>query len=234
AAFTAIFTNYLVRANLGGALEVRRIPDSGHFIVVGLGNIGYRVVEELLREGEPVVAIERSRDNPFIATARRQGVAVIIGDATIREVLYQAKAASARAVVAATSNELVNLEIALLARELAPKQRVVVRVIEPTLARTLRQAANIKFALSIPELAAPAFVASLFGDRVRGMVLAEGRMLMVYDLRVRDHDGLFLAKPLRELSADFHFVPVHWATKAGTRALALEDQLAAGDRLTVI
>jgi Trk K+ transport system NAD-binding subunit len=71
AAFTAIFTNYLVRANLGGALEVRRIPDSGHFIVCGLGNIGYRVVEELLRQGEPVVAIERARDNPFIATARR-------------------------------------------------------------------------------------------------------------------------------------------------------------------
>src|SRR5262249_30238114 len=35
AVFTAILTNYLVRASLGGALEVRRIPDSGHFIVVG-------------------------------------------------------------------------------------------------------------------------------------------------------------------------------------------------------
>src|SRR5207247_7126597 len=30
AAFTAILTNYLVRAHLGGALEVRRIPDGGH------------------------------------------------------------------------------------------------------------------------------------------------------------------------------------------------------------
>src|SRR5262249_53066382 len=130
AAFTAIFTNYLVRANLGGALEVRRIPDSGHFIVVGLGNIGYRVVEELLRQGDAGVGIERPPDTPFTAPARRQRVAVIIGDATIREVLQQAKASSARAVVAATSSELVNLEIALLVRELAPKQRVVVRVIE--------------------------------------------------------------------------------------------------------
>ena len=30
------------------------------------------LVEQLLQQGEPVVAIERSRDNPFIATARRQ------------------------------------------------------------------------------------------------------------------------------------------------------------------
>jgi len=35
AAFTAILTNYLVRASLGGALEVRRIPDGGHVIVCG-------------------------------------------------------------------------------------------------------------------------------------------------------------------------------------------------------
>jgi Trk K+ transport system NAD-binding subunit len=234
AAFTAIFTNYLVRANLGAALEARRIPDSGHIIVCGLGNIGYRVVEQLLQQGESVVAIERSRDNPFVATARRQKVAVIIGDATIREVLKQAKAASARAVVASTNNELVNLEIALMVRELAPKQRVVVRVIEPNLAQTLRQAANIKLALSVPELAAPAFVASLFGDRVRGMVLVGGRMLTVYDLRVGDRDTPFLARPLREVGSDFHFVPVNWQGKTGPRPMDLDANVAAGDRLTVI
>src|SRR5207237_3556367 len=156
--------------------------------VCGLGNIGYRVVEELLAQGEPVVAIERARDNPFIATARRQRVAVIIGDATVREVLQQAKVTSARAVVCSTENELVNLEIALMVREVAPKQRVVVRVIEPSLARTLREAANIRFALAIPELAAPAFVASLFGDRVRGIVLVAGRLLAVSDVRLGAHD----------------------------------------------
>ena len=44
AAFTAILTNYLVRAHLGGALEVRRIPERGHLVVCGLGNVGFRVV----------------------------------------------------------------------------------------------------------------------------------------------------------------------------------------------
>src|SRR5262249_38693214 len=46
AAFTAIVTQYLLRARLGGALEVRRIPEGGHVVVCGLGNLGFRVVEE--------------------------------------------------------------------------------------------------------------------------------------------------------------------------------------------
>ena len=70
---------------------MRRIPDSGHIVVIGLGNIGYRVVEELLRQGERVVVLaRRSTTNPFMATARRQGAAVVNGDATLVEVLRQA------------------------------------------------------------------------------------------------------------------------------------------------
>src|SRR5205085_9973878 len=71
AAFTAIVTNYLLRARLGAALEMRRIPDSGHVIVCGLGNIGFRVVQELQGAGERVVVIERSRDKPLIVPDRR-------------------------------------------------------------------------------------------------------------------------------------------------------------------
>src|SRR5262249_55582379 len=82
AAFTAIVTNCLVRAQLGGALEVRRLPEGGHVVVCGLGSIGFRVVEELIGSEERVVVIERARDNPLISTARRLGSPVLIGDAT--------------------------------------------------------------------------------------------------------------------------------------------------------
>ena len=123
AAFTAIFTNFLLRARLGGALEVRRIPDSGHMVVIGLGNVGYRVVEELVHQGEQVVVVEQKADSPFIPTCRRTGVPVIVGDATIRETLLQARVKEARAVIAATSSDLVNLEVALLVAELNEQQR---------------------------------------------------------------------------------------------------------------
>src|SRR5437764_3843582 len=190
AVFTAIVTQYLLRARLGGALEVRRIPEGGHVVVCGLGNIGFRVVEELLKADEEVVVIESSRDSRFLATTRRLGVAVIAGDATLPEVMRQARVASARAVVAATGDELANVEIALLARELNPQQRVVVRLSDAQLAETLREGANVRLALSVPGLAAPAFVAALLGDRVQCVLRVDGRLLMVVEVTVPAGDAV--------------------------------------------
>jgi Trk K+ transport system NAD-binding subunit len=235
AAFTAIFTNYLLRARLGGALEIRRIPDSGHIIVCGLGNVGFRVVKELLECDEQVVVIERSRDNPFIGTCRRLGAAVIIGDATLLEVLKQARAGATRAVVAATTNDLVNLEIALLAREINPKQRVVVRLVDAQLAETIRDAANIRLALSLPALAAPAFVAALYGDRVQSIFRIGREMLGAVELHVQPNDPCLKNQFIRALEIDYGLLPLAIPKHHG---MITETQLAyrlqEGDRLTVV
>jgi Trk K+ transport system NAD-binding subunit len=235
AAFTAILTNYLVRAQLRGALEVRRIPESGHIVVCGLGNVGFRVVEELLRHDEQVVVVERARDNPFIVSTRRKGAAVIVGDATLADVLRQARASRARAVVAVTRNELVNLEAALLARELNPAQRVILRLIDPQLARTLRDSADVRFALSVPELAAPAFVAALLGDRVRSVFLVEGQLLAAVDIVIRAQEDPWQGKAVPALAADHGFRPLSLtAAAAPPEPQGLDKPLAPGDRLTVV
>jgi Trk K+ transport system NAD-binding subunit len=235
AAFTAILTNYLVRAQLRGALEVRRIPDSGHVVVCGLGNVGFRLVEELLAQGEPVVAVEWKRDNPFIPTARRLGAAVMVGDATVAEVLRQANVAGARAVVSATDNELANIEIALLVRELNPAQRVVVRLSDPQLAQTLREAANVRLALSIPELAAPAFVAALFGDRVLSVFFVGDRLLAVMDLVVQPQDPFLAGASVLAMAVDYGLQPVRLQLADGrVSPQPLRARLAEGDRLTAV
>jgi Trk K+ transport system NAD-binding subunit len=235
AAFTAILTNYLVRAQLGGALEVRRIPDSGHLVVCGLGNLGFRLVEELLAQGEQVVAVEWKRDSPFISTARRLGAAVMVGDATVAEVLRQANVAGARAVVSCTDNELANIEIALLVRDLNPTQRVVVRLSDPQLAQTLREAANVRLAMSIPELAAPAFVAALFGDRVLSVFFVEGRLLAVMDLVVQKGDPFLEGASVLALAVDYGLQPVRLQLAGGSVSpQPLRARLAEGDRLTVM
>jgi Trk K+ transport system NAD-binding subunit len=235
AAFTAIMTNYLVRAQLGGALEVRRIPDGGHIIVVGLGNIGFRVVEELLNEDEQVVVIERAPDNSLIPTARRLGVAVIVGNATVPEVLKQAHAATAKAVIAATTKDLVNLEIGLLSREQKSAQRVVLLLADPQLAVALREAADVRLAFSVPVLAAPAFVAASFGDRVRSVFLVEDKLLAVVDLTVPADDAFLAGRAVRELAVDYALVPLRLQSGGQEpRDRPLNAQLAVGDQLTVI
>ncbi len=232
AGFTAILTNYLIRARLGGALEVRHVPDGGHVVVCGLGNVGYRLVQELIAMGERVVAIDKTPDGPFIETVRRMGVPVFVGDVTVPEVLRQVRADSAKAVIAATDSELGNLEIALLVREMNTKQRVVVRLNDPEFAEAAREAANIKNAISAPALAAPAFAAALYGDNMQSLVAAAGRTLVVIDLIVNDLDDHLNGKSLRAFVLDYALLPV---------ALSGQDlnnvrgyRLKIGDKLTVV
>lgn len=236
AGFTAIFTNYLLKARLGGALEARKIPDGGHLVVCGLGNVGYRCVEELVRMGKPVVAVDRVNDNPFAATVRRMGVPVIVGDATVAEVLRQARADAARAVIAATSSELANLEIALLVRQENPTQRVVVRLTDPDFAQAVREAANIRLAVSVPALAAPAFAAALYGDRVQTLVSVGGRTLAVVELTVQPNDPCLHETSLTAAMVDYRLLPVAvsgrepFAVQGIPRGYRLRD----GDRLTAV
>ena len=232
AAFTAILTNYLIRARLGGVLEVRRVPDGGHVVVCGLGNVGYRCVEELVALGERAVAVDRVNDNPFIATCRRKGVPTFVGDATVAEVLRQTRADTAKAVIAATDSELANLEIALLVRELNPKQRVVVRLTEPAFAEAVREGAEIKHAVSIPALAAPAFAAALFGDRVHTLITAAGRTLVVVELVIQVDDPCLAGKALRAAASDYRLLPLA-LNGTGTEGIP-DHMLKPGDRLTAV
>jgi Trk K+ transport system NAD-binding subunit len=235
AAFTAIFTNYLIRARLGGVLEVRRIPDSGHVVVIGLGNVGYGVVEELCQLNERAVVVERDANNHFIPSCRRKGVPVIVGDATVRETLQQARVKQARAVIAATSTDLGNLEVSLLVAELNEKQRVVVLLSDSILAETARTAARVKMAVSLPELAAPAFVAGLLGDRVLSMFVVRGQMLAAVELAIHGEADSLADRSLRSVAIDYRLAPVAVVDSNGAdKATDGSYRLADGDRLVAV
>ena len=235
AAFTAIFTNSLLKARLRGAFEERRIPDGGHVVVCGLGNVGFRCVQELLRLGVKVVAVERTADTPFAATVRRMGAAVVVGDATVPEVLKQARADRARAVITVTANELANLEIALLVREVNPAQRVVVRLTDPEFAQTARDAADLKYAVSPPALAAPAFAAALLGDRVQALLNVGTRTLAAVEFVAEPGDRV-TDRTLHELMIDYRLLPVGLAGREpfAVGGVPKGHRVAVGDRLTAV
>src|SRR5688572_17547504 len=95
-----------------------------HVIVIGLGHVGYRVVESLLKLGQPVVAIERKEDS-FLESVRAMKVPVFFGDARRDELLVEAGIERARAIVCATDDDLANLEVALDAKRMNADVRVV-------------------------------------------------------------------------------------------------------------
>ena len=129
-------------------------------MVCGLGNVGVKVVRELRAAGVLQVAVERNEHSPFIEPVRREGVPVIVADASRREALQPLRVETARAVMAITS-DLANLETGLNARALRPDQRVVMRLFSVELAARIQGAFNITISRSLSALAAPAFVAAI-------------------------------------------------------------------------
>ncbi|MCS6962937.1 TrkA family potassium uptake protein [Thermoflexus sp.] len=88
-----------------------------HVIACGIGRVGYRVILHLLRMGYEVVGVEQNPNAPFLSLLRREGVAVVVGNARQRDVLEKAGVRAASALIAATEDDAANLSIALIARE---------------------------------------------------------------------------------------------------------------------
>lgn len=84
-----------------------------HIIVAGLGNVGFRVVEQLRKFGEDVVCVEKKADAKFIADLGIYDVPVLIGDITNAQIMADVNIKKAKTFMALTDNDLANLEAAL-------------------------------------------------------------------------------------------------------------------------
>src|SRR6516165_8987269 len=123
-----------------------------HFILCGLGRVGWRVLEHLRAVGTPITVVDNrcSANDP-----RLGGVKLVVGDCRRQEILEQAGVAEARGVLILTSDDLVSVSTALMVRNLNAGIRIVVRVFNPTLIARLGSAVENVFALSTSALVAP-------------------------------------------------------------------------------
>lgn len=138
-----------------------------HIIVCGLGKVGYRTTLELLKFKREVVGIEANNDGRFLEALRDLGIPVLIGDASRPEFLERAGVRRADAIIPATDNELANVDIALHAREINPKIKVVLRMFDPDLARRVETGFGIHTAFSASALAAPVFATAAMRFQVK-------------------------------------------------------------------
>lgn len=141
---------------------------TGHCIVCGMGDVGYRVVELLRRLGEQVVVVTSEVREDRRRMAEDHGVRILIGDARNEQLLHEAGLATARVVVAATGADLVNIEVFLDSQRLRPDIPVVVRLFDQELARQLEGSFGLQRALGMSTLSAPSFAAAALGESVLG------------------------------------------------------------------
>ena len=201
AAFTGMMIMPLVLAlvleNLGALGNVSTLnrplrTTTDHIVVVGLGKVGTRVMERLADLRIPVVAVERDPDAPGLARARARRVPVVIGEISQPAVYRSARIARCQTLMALTSNDSVNLEAVLYARERSPELRVVLRLFDDAFSGTVYRALRASYpqaptrSRSVSYLAAPAFAAAMMGRQVLAAIPVERQMLLVAAVSLRD------------------------------------------------
>jgi Trk K+ transport system NAD-binding subunit len=207
---------------------------SNHVIVVGLGKLGYRVVQQLLEFGQGVVAMELDPNKPFIPLVREMGVPVIITDARRAESLVSAGIDRAGAVVCCTQDDLANLDIALDARERHPNIKIVLRMFDADLARKVERGFGIHTVFSMSTLAAPAFAAAATRAHVDYSFHVDGQLLHVAQLAV-DGDSRLAGQTVEAVERTYEMTVVMHRHQQGRHLHPRSDEvLNAGDSLVIL
>jgi len=181
---TAAVVEAVVNARLALALGRLRGPIQDHVVVVGLGNVGTRVIQQLRDLGVPVVAVDRTDEARGAQLARELGVPLIIGDASRAETLREASIETARSLVVLSTDDVINLEAALHARASRPDLRVVLRLFDGDFAQRIQRVFDITSSKSVSLLAAPAFVAAIQEREVIGTIPVKRHVLVVAEIPV--------------------------------------------------
>lgn len=162
-----------------------------HHILVGLGHLGYRVVQQLHAMGERVAVIEINPKADLSTAVRRLHIPVIDGDASREAVLEEANVRKAKSIILCVQDDALNLKTALKARSLNPNIQVVIRIFDDDFADELQRQFEFN-ALSGTGIAAPAFAAAAAGADITNPIHVEGESLSLARLVIQpasDLDG---------------------------------------------
>jgi Trk K+ transport system NAD-binding subunit len=235
-AFLPVLTAVVVGARLTGSMRRKERPLYDHVIVVGLGNVGTRIVGQLHDLGVSVACVDKSENAAGVAMARRLRLRVVIGETHREDILRAAGVGTCQALVSVTNSDSVNLETALHARALASDIRIVLRLGDDDLAARVERSVGHTISRSVPYVAAPSFAAAMLEHQVLRTIAVGRHVLLIADLGVgtgSELDGAAVAAVhqtglVRLLAVEpAGGGPVNWSPAASLR-------LGAQDRLYVI
>jgi len=185
---------------------------SNHVIVCGLGKLGYRVTLQLLEFGQEVVGIEVNPEGRFVEKVRTLDIPLITANARHPENLIRAGVEQADAIIPCTDDELTNLDIALDARELNPKIKVVMRMFDADFAKRVEKGFDIHTAFSTTAVAAPIFAAAAMRVNIKHSFYAGDQLLNLSEVVIEPGSRL-TGWPIREVEAELDLSVVCYQSK---------------------
>ncbi|MBZ0137956.1 MAG: TrkA family potassium uptake protein [Planctomycetes bacterium] len=211
------FSYYAFRRDEMSPDWVRAMSDtmSNHVVLFGLGKVGFRVLQQLIALGEHAVVIEKDEHCPNIAFARNHAVPVRIGTGREEGILADVNIKGAKSLICATNDDLANLELAIDARKLRPKLRIVLRMYDQELAEKIGDTMDIHLAFSTAMLAAPLFATASMDPCILNSFYVDKRLLVIARLTIPDGSEL-VGKSVGELVREHQLVVVTYKRGEGT------------------
>jgi len=231
--FFAMLTNMLVSRRLEESLGRRRITGvEDHVVVVGLGSIGLRTVEQLVAAEVETVVVEAEIENQHRARLRALRVPLLTADATNVDTWNHLALDRCRAVAVLTSSDLVNIETGLAVRDRLGERwetvPVVLRLFDRQLAGTVAASFDFRHVRSPAALAAPWFVGAALGLEIVETFYVGDQPLLVAVLRVvsgRGLDGMAMS----QLAARLRVVALRRADGSTVSLPRRDTRMAGGD-----
>ncbi|MGO9320999.1 MAG: potassium channel family protein [Solirubrobacteraceae bacterium] len=168
AVFTAALVRRVSRPRLTTLFGARAAPARHHVLLVGFGQVGFRLAQELRRRGVSVLGVERDPDAPCVRLARAAGIPVAIGRGDDRETLERLGIRRCAAVAAVTSDDLVNVAVGLAASDLAPGVPLVLRLGDGEVAAETDSLLHLGGICDAHKIAADTLVRGLGGSPAAG------------------------------------------------------------------
>ncbi len=206
---------------------------SNHVILVGLGNVGIRVLQQLMRLDELVVVLEKDANSTNLSYANKHGVPVRIGHGREEGIFEDLNASKAKSIILCTDDDLANMEMALDAQKANSNIRVVMRLFDHELAEKVRDAFDVHLALSTSDHAAPVFATASTDRAIQNAFYAGERLLVVAEFAI-DAPSPLNGRSIRDVATEH---PVFFLThrRAGKEELYPDasTQLQVGDQVVI-
>lgn len=213
------------------------IPKRDHIVVIGLGRqVGRRVANFLHKWQKPVVGIFDTALQSSSKHHELPQVQLVVGDLSnpstafsdLSNALEKVYLDKAKGVVVITRNEMLNLEVALMAYNLNPETALIIRTQDTSFSHCVRELVP-KHAktLSVCDIAAKVFVATVFVKKICGLLWLNDQMIFVCEYIIKRNDA-FDGLSLDELTLKYQ---IRTIVHQKTMLPSTDIQMKVGNRL---
>jgi Trk K+ transport system NAD-binding subunit len=229
----ALLTQAILSSQFEFVKQRPPIPRFNHVIVVGLGGVGQNIASLLQKWQQSIVGI--SLKSHFDQKIEGDFPYLIANMDNLNEVLQRANLDTAKSVIVATNDEIVNLEVALMTRNLNPRSNLVIRTRGQRLSQHFTTVLPDARIIGANAVVAEAFAGAAFGENILNLFRWNNQTVLVTEYQIETGDtlnGLLLA----EFAYGYEVVPIlHQKPPYSPQIFPLDDvRLMVGDRLVVL